>query len=254
MKLFKDRRRKQMVLLTVDAISYSNSTVDLAIDIALSTNGQLRGLFIEDEDLLHAAGLPFTREISFNTAQKRPTDVDTMQKHLHSLATQFRKYLQQTALAAHLNWSYDYRRGRLLDIGIESEEDVHFVVIGQPLNHSIKPRAHLQPRRVLVVENHSPFLLQALRAVLNRLRYDKVDITLIIRGHSEDGQSIAPEVERIAQTDHRITLHEHRHEQLARTLQDAASRYDYAVISRNESKADLYAVFNHLTCPIILVN
>ncbi len=245
---------KQTVILTVDAISYSNRTVDLAIAIAAIGEGHLQGLFIEDIDLLSVAELPFTREISFHTAQARPTDLETTQRTLRSLADKFRRYLEQSAQASKVACSYDYRQGRVLDIGTDADSDISFIVIGQGRANRLKSQGRLNTQRILVIENHSPFLLQAVKVVLNQLHKQKAEIALITRAHLETEPSITPEIEEIAQADTRVTLHKYSHEQLSEILATTASRYDYAVVSKNESLKDLTEIIKHLSCPIILVN
>ncbi len=245
---------KQTVILTVDAISYSNRTVDLAIEIAAIGQGHLQGLFIEDVDLLSVAELPFTREISFHTAQARQTDLETTQRTQHSLANKFRRYLEQSAQASKVACSFDYRRGRVLDVGTDTESDISFIVIGQGRANRLKSHGRLNTQRILVIENHLPFLLQALKVVLNQLHSQRAEISLITREHSETEPSITPEIEKIADNDTRLSLYKYSHEQLSEILDTSASRFDYAVVSKNESLQDLTEIINHLSCPIILVN
>ncbi len=249
-----DNDGKQTVILTVDAISYSNRTVDLAIAIAAIGEGHLQALFIEDIDLLSVAELPFTREISFHTAQARPTDLESTQRTLRSLADKFRRYLEQSAQASKVACSYDYRQGKVLDIGTDADSDISFIVIGQGRANRLKSRGRIHTQRILLIENHSPFLLQALKVVLNQLHNQKTEITIITRPHSEIEPSITTQIEEVTHFDRRVTLHQCGHEQLSGILATAASRYDYAVISKNESLNDLTEIINHLSCPIILVN
>jgi hypothetical protein len=245
---------KQTVILTVDAISYSNKTVDLAIAIAAIGEGHLQGLFIEDVDMLSVAELPFTKEISFHTARARLTDLHSTQRSLRSLADKFRRYLEQSAQASKVACSYDYRQGRMLDIGTDAGSDISFIVIGQGRANRLKSHGRLNTQRILVIENHSPFLLQALKVVLNQLHNKKAEITLITRTHSATEPSITAQIEKIAHSDSRLTLHKYKHRQLSELLATAASRYDYAVVSKNESLKDLNEIINQLSCPIILVN
>jgi hypothetical protein len=249
---------QQTVILTVDAISYSNRTVDLAIAIAAIGEGHLQGLFIEDVDLLSVAELPFTKEISYHTAQARLTDLHSTQRTLRSLADKFRRYLEQSAQASKVACSYDYRQGRVLDIGTAAESDISFIVIGQGRaqgrTNRLKSHARQTIQRILVIEDHTPFLLQALRVVLNQMHKQKAEITLLTLSHSESETSIAKQIETIAHSDSRVTLHQYNYDQLSEILATTASRYDYTVVSKNESPENLTEIINQLSCPIILVN
>jgi hypothetical protein len=249
-----DKDYKQTVILTVDAISYSNRTVDLAIEIAATGQGHLQGLFIEDVDLLSVAELPFTKEISFHTAQARMTDLYSTQRALRSLADKFRRYLEKSAQASRVACSYDYRQGRVRDIGTDANAEVSFIVIGQGRADRLKSHVQRGTQRILVIENHSPFLLQALKVVLNQIRGHNIEITLITLPVVNTQPSIAPQIEEIAHSDTRVSLTRFGHEQLPIILRTAASRYDYAVVSKKESLSDLTTIINQLSCPIILVN
>lgn len=250
-----DKDIQHTVILTVDAISYSNRSVDLAIAIAATGQGHLRGLFIEDADLLSVAELPFTKEISFYTAQARLTDLHSTQRTLRSLADKFRRYLEHSAQASKVACSFDYRQGRVLDIGTDVDSDTSFIVIGQGRAHRLKSHSRQNTQRILVLENPTPYLLQALKVVLNQLRNQKAEITLITLPQADSENSLSQEIEKIAQIiPRRVTLHKYGHEQLPQILATAASRYDYALLSKKQSLNELSAIINQLSCPIILAS
>jgi len=85
----------QTVVIAADVAGFSLVTALFAVQIALSMNTRLQGLFVEDEDLLRVIRLPISREVSLTTARARPTDAGQMQSALRSLAAQFEKSLKR---------------------------------------------------------------------------------------------------------------------------------------------------------------
>ena len=74
---------KAPVLIVVDTENYSPATIQLAVEIAASLQTGLRGLFIENENLLRVAELPFSREIT-STSGDRPLNVAVIQRSMRA--------------------------------------------------------------------------------------------------------------------------------------------------------------------------
>ena len=58
-----DPPSESRVLVAVDASAASLLALELAADLAAALRASLTGLYVEEEDLLHAAGLPFARRV-----------------------------------------------------------------------------------------------------------------------------------------------------------------------------------------------
>ena len=54
----------ERVVVTLDAASENRPAIDTAARLAARTRTPLHGVFVEDEDLLHLAGLPFARQVT----------------------------------------------------------------------------------------------------------------------------------------------------------------------------------------------
>ncbi len=50
--------------MTLDAASENRTAIDTAVRLAARTGAPLHGIFVEDEDLLSLAGLPFARQVT----------------------------------------------------------------------------------------------------------------------------------------------------------------------------------------------
>ncbi len=76
-------------------------------------NAELHALFIEDETLLNASGLPFAREISPVSYQWRPLLPARLEAELRAAADRARAQLDAAARAIGVRRSFEVRRGDL---------------------------------------------------------------------------------------------------------------------------------------------
>ncbi|MEP1906297.1 MAG: hypothetical protein ABJJ29_22020, partial [Nitratireductor sp.] len=104
---------KPRIVIGLDTSIVARETLSLAARLAASVDARLSGVFVEDEDLLNLAGLPFAREISFS-GQVSPVDPDRMLRAMRAQAESARRVLSRIADEAHVEWSFDVRRGRPL--------------------------------------------------------------------------------------------------------------------------------------------
>ena len=79
-------------------------------EAAAALEAELLGLFLEDVDLLHFAGLPFAREIGASV-RPRGLDVQTMERRLRSQAEEARRALAAAAEGKPVRWSFRVERG-----------------------------------------------------------------------------------------------------------------------------------------------
>lgn len=247
----KDSGQQRSVMLAADVGSYSAATVSLAVQMAASMNARLRGLFIEDEDLLQVTGLPITREISLTTARERPTDVEQMQRSMRAVARQFEEALKQEASALRIGWSFDYVRGRVREVGLKHGGDVTYMILGQPVSHRLQGRRERAPRRILLIANASQHQQQALEVVLDRFSHENVVLTLV---DEKPGDRLFTEIaQHKGDKSNKLKLDAVSRGQLFELLARFGSSYDCAIISRHEKPEVLARILKTLSCPIILV-
>ena len=236
--------------MAADVCSYSLPVVNLAVEIAVSADSELRGLFIEDEDLLLLSGSPLTREISLTTASARPTSTDRLQRTLRSISRQFEDSLRREAQASKINWSYEYVRGRVRDFGLEPKLKADFTILSRGGLHRAEAAARTRARKVLVIADHSAQQLQALSVVLRRYIHDEVELTLVEDpgGGLQQGLEQLP-AELLA---HVRVMRVHRDE-IRDRLQRSGRGFDCAILSMHNQREELAGLLQILQCPVILV-
>jgi hypothetical protein len=74
---------------------------------------ELHALFVEDETLLRASALPFTREISPLSMRWRPLETGQLEAELRAAADQARRLLAEVARGTGVRQHFEVRRGDL---------------------------------------------------------------------------------------------------------------------------------------------
>lgn len=101
------------IVVGLDTSLVTRDALALAARLAASVDARLKGIFVEDENLLSLADLPFAREISFS-GEIRELDAERMLRAMKAQAESARRMLARIAAEAHIDWSFDVRRGRPL--------------------------------------------------------------------------------------------------------------------------------------------
>ncbi len=106
-------RRIKRILVALDASPASLAALRAAADLAVRLGAELRGVFVEDINLLRLAQLPFTREVSHFSARARRLDPTQMERELRVQARRARRAMAQIAERSRLRWSFRVTRGEI---------------------------------------------------------------------------------------------------------------------------------------------
>ena len=115
------------VVVSLDAVSETAAAIDTAARLAARWQVPLHGVFIEDEELIGFAGLPFARQVTLATGLG-PLTKDHIEDHFRAFAERSRRELAAVADRRGLSWSFEVVRGPLAAAGLGGEQD--FVVAG----------------------------------------------------------------------------------------------------------------------------
>ncbi len=125
-----DAPPQQRIVVAVDASAASLLALELAADLAAALRTSLAGLYVEEEDLLHAAGLPFVREVRAGSGRASPFTTDDLQRHWRALASDARNALTRAAQARRIAWSFDVVRGRAAQVMSEAARSARLTGLG----------------------------------------------------------------------------------------------------------------------------
>jgi len=101
------------ILVDLDASTHSLAALEAAAGLAASLGAELIGLFVEDENLVHLAGLPFAHEVRSPSASRRRMSSDQMEAQLHLQASQARRAMADAAGRAQAKWRFETVRGQV---------------------------------------------------------------------------------------------------------------------------------------------
>jgi hypothetical protein len=118
----------QRVVVTLDAASDYRTAIDTAVRLAARTKAQLHGVFIEDQDLLHLARLPFAREVTVDTGAE-PLTSENVELHLRAQAERARNELLAAAKQNDVKCTFEIVRG-VSEIAVASASETDLVVTG----------------------------------------------------------------------------------------------------------------------------
>ena len=113
------------VVVPLDAASETRTAIDTAARLAARWRVPLHGVFIEDEELIGLAGLPFARQITLD-AGVEPLTKDQVEDHFRAFAERARRDLAAAMERYGVKWSFEVMRGPLPTLGDEHD----FVVAG----------------------------------------------------------------------------------------------------------------------------
>ncbi|MGH7046118.1 MAG: hypothetical protein ACREE2_06975 [Stellaceae bacterium] len=100
----------ERVVVPLDAASEVRAVLDAAARLAAHARARLHGVFVEDEDLLRLAGLPFARQTILGV-RAEPMTAAQIALHLRVAALQMREALAAAARQYALEWSFEVMRG-----------------------------------------------------------------------------------------------------------------------------------------------
>lgn len=148
--------RKQLkinrVLIALDTSTRDNHTLDTAARLAALRNVELITLFIEDQDLLHLAELPFASEIERSSGTVRKLDSLQMARALKSEAQRLSRHLETITGQLRLRYSLKVVRGSYMAEAMAAamKTDILFLSknVGKYRRHSLAARTALFRRGV----------------------------------------------------------------------------------------------------------
>ena len=243
-------KQRKSVILAAGAGGYSAMTLDLAVRLAVTTRRRLRGVFVEDEDLLQLTGLPFAREVSLTTAEVLPLDTVRLQRNLRVVANRFRRALERESLRLESGWSFDTVRGRLRDVGLQSGREAACIVLA-PAGERPRAAAHRSSRRILVVAGPSRRRAYALDSALASFSEHAVEVTLVEpTGQDPDARArIAAATDRNAP----LSVVAVSPQALPALLRTRGAAFDCAIVALREAPELLQTLLENLRCPVVLL-
>lgn len=124
-------KRMGRILLALDISPRSRAALETAAALAAELDTELVGLFVEDVNLLHLSGLPFTREVGLFSRDSRPLGLEEVERSLSREAEEVQRLLAETAARLQLRWSFHVARGQIGTELFAMADELDLVVLGK---------------------------------------------------------------------------------------------------------------------------
>jgi nucleotide-binding universal stress UspA family protein len=119
------------ILVALDASRHSLAALEAASELAGALKAELVGIFVEDINLLHLAGLPFAREVRYLSSADHPLDSPGMERQLRLQAEQLRQTLAGMAGRRQLRWSFRVVRGQVSAELLTAAQEADLLALGR---------------------------------------------------------------------------------------------------------------------------
>jgi nucleotide-binding universal stress UspA family protein len=147
------------ILVALDASPHSLAALEAASELAGALKAELVGIYVEDVNLLHLAGLPFAREVEYPSGVARTLDSPIMERELRIQAEQARQMLAGIAARRQIQWSFRVVRGQVAVELLAAAQDADLLALGRASGASTRRVRLGATARVVVSQAPRPVLL-----------------------------------------------------------------------------------------------
>jgi nucleotide-binding universal stress UspA family protein len=119
------------ILVALDASTHSLAALQAAAELASQMHAELIGLYVEDVNLIHLAGLPFAIEMVPTSAARRPMTSAEMEQQLRRQAGQARRALEAAAERVRAEHSFRIVRGQVTAAILEAALEADLLALGR---------------------------------------------------------------------------------------------------------------------------
>jgi nucleotide-binding universal stress UspA family protein len=120
------------IVVGLDFGPQSRPALEAAASLAGDLDAELEALFVESEELLRMAGMPFAREVGVGSASARRLDPAALERTLEAHARQARRALAALAEARPLRWRLRVTRGSVTEELVATATPDDLTVVGIP--------------------------------------------------------------------------------------------------------------------------
>lgn len=263
------------ILIALDASRPSLAALDAAAGLAARWEAELVAIFVEDLDLLRLAGLPFAQAVGSASAPAWRFGASAMERTLERMAARARAAVALAAERIGVHWSFRVVRGAVVAELATAARDVDLVALGragaerrraagstalgllEAVLHPVLLLRHGAPigGPVVVLLDGTDAALRAVQHAAALARACNGKLVLWPIGGGADIHRTLREAEKLPEL---AGLRVGRHEptaaaapSLGRAL--ARSRCGTLVVPLSDGAADLRALLEAVTCPVLVV-
>lgn len=138
---------KKTLLLAIDSCDHGALLLPRAIRLAEAMQATLQIVFIEDQPLLKLAALPFVRELSLYSSERRALDVTAVKNAFLRQCDELRRQIDRQMSTSRLQWTLQTTEGRHSDVVLSHLQSADLIAVsGATVTRAPMPRAHATQR------------------------------------------------------------------------------------------------------------
>jgi nucleotide-binding universal stress UspA family protein len=144
-----ERGTIRRVLVALDPSPHGRAALVEAIALAEREAAEIVGLFVEDEDLLRFAGLPFAREFGVCDPRGRPLGLPEMERRLRAQGIAMRTEMEHAAARRRISCRFQVTRGRVATEVVTAGEQADVIFVGRTSEEARATRLGSTARAVI---------------------------------------------------------------------------------------------------------
>lgn len=156
------------ILVPLDASRESFVALKSAVLLASRLNAEIDALFVEDDNLLRAAGLPCSRVVHLTTARISDFDRADMERQMRLAARSARAALVSAAMGGNFDWNFRVDRGDVTARILAAAPDVDLVIMGRT-SRRLRDRPRLGSTAQRLLETAPAVLIAGISREQNRV-------------------------------------------------------------------------------------
>lgn len=121
----------EYIVVALDTSPHSEAALAAAAELAAALQLELRGLYVEDINLLRLCGLPFGIEYGSFTAKPRRIEQNHLEREFRMQASLLRKIMADVAGQKRITWSFQVVRGGVTDQLLEAATSARMLSLGR---------------------------------------------------------------------------------------------------------------------------
>ncbi len=128
----------RVIAVALDATADCQAMLEASAALAARLHANLRGVWVQDDDLHRLAGLPFVSELAYGSSVPRPLDSRSLDETLARLARRLERAMARAAARRRVTWELRARPGAVAPTLAAEAVGADLVVVGRVkrLHHS----------------------------------------------------------------------------------------------------------------------
>ena len=184
---------QKRILVAFDTTQDYQSILDLAATLAMHQRAQLSALFVEDINLFHLAGLPFTRQIDRITSSTQPIDELWVTRNLEKQIIQIKHLLANVKMHSSLEVTLKVVRGHYVAEAIAAADKADLLLLNKRGNRQARtlrksPKKTFTPP-VWVIFDGSQASERALVIAAEITKGKTTELNIIVKADSKETAS-----------------------------------------------------------------